>query len=209
MRPAREADRIPSEPENTRRKLMNQDFLTKAKKEVERERQKLEQFRGDRRQAFKRAEKRCGRNVACFAPSWRHTAEPKRNRSASRETASAFASRRSRPMNARIALAVSLPARCPGFAAEPDANRRALRHRNQDIAPVREEREWSLAGGRSTLRYADVAAQIDPTSVHLVPASGATSRSGAELPVRLGERRLAARVLASAAVRRRQGRMGD
>ena len=45
MRLAREADRILSELENTRRKLMNQDFLTKAKKEVvERERQKLEQL---------------------------------------------------------------------------------------------------------------------------------------------------------------------
>ena len=45
MRLAREADRILGELENTRKKLMNQDFLTKAKKEVvERERQKLEQL---------------------------------------------------------------------------------------------------------------------------------------------------------------------
>lgn len=43
---------------------------------------------------------------------------------------------------------------------------------NQDIALVREERDVQLAAGRSTLRYADVAAQIDPTSVHLVPVSG-------------------------------------
>jgi len=42
MRLAREADRILGELESTRRKLMNQDFLAKAKKEVvERERQKL------------------------------------------------------------------------------------------------------------------------------------------------------------------------
>jgi valyl-tRNA synthetase len=45
MRLAREADRILGELENTRKKLMNQDFLTKAKKEVvERERAKLEQL---------------------------------------------------------------------------------------------------------------------------------------------------------------------
>jgi valyl-tRNA synthetase len=42
LRLAREADRVLGELENARRKLMNQDFLTKAKKEVvERERQKL------------------------------------------------------------------------------------------------------------------------------------------------------------------------
>ena len=43
---------------------------------------------------------------------------------------------------------------------------------NQNIALVREERSVQMAGGRSTLRYADVAAQIDPTSVHLIPVSG-------------------------------------
>jgi valyl-tRNA synthetase len=45
MRLAREADRVLGELESTRRKLMNQDFLTKAKKEVvERERAKLAQL---------------------------------------------------------------------------------------------------------------------------------------------------------------------
>ena len=45
MRLAREADRVLHDLESTRRKLQNQDFLTKAKKEVvERERQKLEQL---------------------------------------------------------------------------------------------------------------------------------------------------------------------
>lgn len=43
---------------------------------------------------------------------------------------------------------------------------------NQNIALVREERSVQMAGGRATLRYADVAAQIDPTSVHLIPVSG-------------------------------------
>ena len=43
---------------------------------------------------------------------------------------------------------------------------------NQNIALVREERSVQMAGGRSTLRYADVAAQIDPTSVDLIPVSG-------------------------------------
>jgi len=45
LRLAREADRVLSDLESTRRKLMNQDFLAKAKKEVvERERQKLGQL---------------------------------------------------------------------------------------------------------------------------------------------------------------------
>ncbi|HEV8480301.1 MAG TPA: valine--tRNA ligase [Candidatus Eisenbacteria bacterium] len=45
MRLAREADRVLGDLEGTRRKLMNQDFLTKAKKEVvERERAKLAQL---------------------------------------------------------------------------------------------------------------------------------------------------------------------
>jgi hypothetical protein len=43
---------------------------------------------------------------------------------------------------------------------------------NQNIALVREERSVDLSAGRQTLRYADVAAQIDPTSVHLIPVSG-------------------------------------
>jgi valyl-tRNA synthetase len=45
MRLAKEADRVHSEIERTKGKLMNQDFLTKAKKEVvEQQRQKLEQL---------------------------------------------------------------------------------------------------------------------------------------------------------------------
>jgi hypothetical protein len=81
-------------------------------------------------------------------------------------------------MNARIALAVSLLlTAAPALAAETASNRQLfVTVYNQDIALVREERGVSLAGGRSTLRYADVAAQIDPTSVHLVPVSGGDFR---------------------------------
>src|SRR4029077_9327780 len=87
-------------------------------------------------------------------------------------------SRSNRPMNARIAIAVSLLLfAAPPLAAETEANRQLfVTVYNQDIALVREERSVGLAGGRSTLRYADVAAQIDPTSVHLVPVSGGDFR---------------------------------
>jgi len=65
----------------------------------------------------------------------------------------------------------------PALAAETGANRQLfVTVYNQDIALVREERSVSLAAGRGTLRYADVAAQIDPTSVHLVPVSGGDFR---------------------------------
>jgi hypothetical protein len=81
-------------------------------------------------------------------------------------------------MNARIAIALSMLLLAgPAIAAETDANRQLfVTVYNQDIALVREERNVGLAGGRSTLRYADVAAQIDPTSVHLVPVSGGDFR---------------------------------
>ena len=43
---------------------------------------------------------------------------------------------------------------------------------NQNLGLVREERAVELKAGRSELRYADVAAQLDPTSVHFVPVGG-------------------------------------
>jgi hypothetical protein len=81
-------------------------------------------------------------------------------------------------MNARIALALStLLLAGPALAADTDANRQLfVTVYNQDVALVREERSVSMSGGRSTLRYADVAAQIDPTSVHLIPVSGGDFR---------------------------------
>jgi len=73
---------------------------------------------------------------------------------------------------------LAAPARAQIQAApETDGNRQlSVTVYNQDIALVREERSIHLAGGRSTLRYADVAAQIDPTSVHLIPVSGGDFR---------------------------------
>lgn len=82
-------------------------------------------------------------------------------------------------MNARIALAFSLllTAAPHARAAETEPSRQLfVTVYNQDIALVREERSVAMAAGRSTLRYADVAAQIDPTSVHLVPVSGGDFR---------------------------------
>jgi hypothetical protein len=47
---------------------------------------------------------------------------------------------------------------------------------NQDLGLVREERTVTMKPGRSELRYSDVAAQLDPTSVHFVPAGGGDFR---------------------------------
>jgi len=68
-----------------------------------------------------------------------------------------------------LGMLLAMVAAVPASAAERQLSVTVY---NQDIALVREDRDVSLAGGRSTLRYADVAAQIDPTSVHLVPVSG-------------------------------------
>lgn len=77
----------------------------------------------------------------------------------------------------RLGLSLLLAAPALARAADTPANRQLfVTVYNQDIALVREERDVSLAAGRGTLRYADVAAQIDPTSVHLVPVKGGDFR---------------------------------
>lgn len=43
---------------------------------------------------------------------------------------------------------------------------------NQDLGAVRDERVLNVEEGRDTLRFTDVPARIDPTSVHLEPADG-------------------------------------
>jgi hypothetical protein len=43
---------------------------------------------------------------------------------------------------------------------------------NQDLGAVRDERVLTVQGGRDTLRFTDVPARIDPTSVHLEAADG-------------------------------------
>ena len=43
---------------------------------------------------------------------------------------------------------------------------------NSNLALVKDVRTLELGSGRQTLRFADVSAQIDPTSVHLMPKGG-------------------------------------
>jgi len=43
---------------------------------------------------------------------------------------------------------------------------------NSNLALVKDVRQLDLGSGRQTLRFADVSAQIDPTSVHLTPKGG-------------------------------------
>jgi hypothetical protein len=70
---------------------------------------------------------------------------------------------------ALLAIVVTLVA--PAGAAERDI---AVTVYNQDLALIREDRSIEVTSGLSEIRFTDVAARLDPTSVHLVP-----SRSGA------------------------------
>jgi hypothetical protein len=55
----------------------------------------------------------------------------------------------------------------PAQAAERDV---AVTVYNRDLALIREDRSIDVTSGRSEVRFSDVAARLDPTSVHLVPA---------------------------------------
>ncbi len=67
-------------------------------------------------------------------------------------------------------LLSSLAAILPSAAAPSLAREVAVTVYNQDLALVRETRSLVLERGRSEVRLGEVAARLDPTSVHLVPA---------------------------------------
>jgi hypothetical protein len=67
---------------------------------------------------------------------------------------------------ALLAVAVTMAAGS-GAAAERDI---AVTVYNRDLALVREERTIEVGSGISEVRFTDVAARLDPTSVHLVPS---------------------------------------
>jgi hypothetical protein len=60
-------------------------------------------------------------------------------------------------------------------AASPKPREIALTIYNQDLALVRDRRAVDVAAGASEISFADVAAQIDPTSVHLRSAGGSAA----------------------------------
>lgn len=63
-----------------------------------------------------------------------------------------------------------------GWTAAEAADRSlALTIYNNDLALVKDRRDLTLKGGREELRYGDVAAQIDPTSVHFQAVSDASA----------------------------------
>ena len=84
------------------------------------------------------------------------------------------------PVLAVVALLLAGAAPAPAVAqtkAAPAGGRGlAVTVYNQDLGLVREERAVAMPAGRSELRYADVAARLDPTSVHFVPAGGGAFR---------------------------------
>jgi hypothetical protein len=70
------------------------------------------------------------------------------------------------PLVALVALVAA-----PGLAAAA-ARDVTVTVYNSNLALVKDVRTLDLGSGRTTLRFADVSAQIDPTSVHLTPKGG-------------------------------------
>ncbi len=73
---------------------------------------------------------------------------------------------------AAAALAAVLAAAPLGGAAHAAARDVTVTVYNSNLALVKDVRTLELGSGRQTLRFADVSAQIDPTSVHLTPKGG-------------------------------------
>lgn len=75
------------------------------------------------------------------------------------------------PAVAALAALAALPAAgpAPAGAAARDVTVTVY---NSNLALVKDVRTLELGTGRRTLRFADVSAQIDPTSVHLTPRGG-------------------------------------
>ncbi|MGD8394755.1 MAG: DUF4139 domain-containing protein, partial [Candidatus Eiseniibacteriota bacterium] len=71
------------------------------------------------------------------------------------------------PLPSIALLALGLVAAVPLGAPAAAAREMAVTVYNQDLAVVRDTREVELRAGRTELRFSDVAARIDPTSVHL------------------------------------------
>jgi hypothetical protein len=69
------------------------------------------------------------------------------------------------------ALAVAALALAPGAAGAQDREVTVTVY-NSNLALVKDVRRLELGTGRRTLRFTDVSAQIDPTSVHLTPQGG-------------------------------------
>lgn len=69
----------------------------------------------------------------------------------------------------RLALAALLALAVPAAAADRELTVTVY---NQNLALVKDVRALELGTGKRTFRLTDVSAQIDPTSVHLVPKSG-------------------------------------
>lgn len=72
---------------------------------------------------------------------------------------------------ATLAGLALVSAQAPGVALAADREL-TLTVYNQNLALVKDVRSLDLGTGRQTFRLTDVSAQIDPTSVHLVPKSG-------------------------------------
>ncbi len=75
--------------------------------------------------------------------------------------------RRNRLAAAAIALGAVTAASAPAVAREL-----TVTVYNQDLALVKDVRTLEAGSGRQTVRFTDVSAMIDPTSVHLTPKSG-------------------------------------
>jgi len=63
-------------------------------------------------------------------------------------------------------LAIPLTLMAPAWAQVGPTTSMEVTVYNQDLGLVKDHREIEFAEGRSTIRFTDVAAQIDPTSVH-------------------------------------------
>ncbi len=73
---------------------------------------------------------------------------------------------------AALVVAVALAAVPVAGAAQAATRDATVTVYNSNLALVKDVRSLDIGSGRQTIRFADVSAQIDPTSVHLLPKGG-------------------------------------
>jgi hypothetical protein len=95
-----------------------------------------------------------------------------RNRSNTAGPGSAGAASKLPALVALAAFAAATMSPVPGAVRAANARELTVTVYNQDLALVKDVRTLEAGSGRQTVRFTDVSAQIDPTSVHLTPSSG-------------------------------------